>query len=85
MSFSLCSLSELCKYKISLIRDMCAVAINKLTAAIPCKHVKGRQGEQSWTNIDGKHIKEPEQTSMFLLSTHVVGLAFYPCVFVCVN
>lgn len=66
------------------MRDMCAVPINKLTAAIPCKHVKGRQGEQSWTNIDGKHIKESEQTSMFFHSSHVVCLAFYSCVCVCV-
>lgn len=61
------------------MRDMCAVPINKLTAAIPCKHVKGRQSEQSGTNIDGKHIKEPEQTSMFFHSSHLVCLAVCVC------
>lgn len=84
MSFCFCSLSALCKYEISLMRDMCAVPINRVTAAIPCKHIKGRQGEHTNTSRGEQTSIEHMKNLIDVSALHSRGLPCLPFLFVCV-
>lgn len=65
------------------MRDMCAVPVENINVAIPCKHVKGKQDEHSGVEQSCTSINIEVSSALLTSFALPPSLVVYVCVCVC--